>query len=49
MGDDNTTGLIDVSDMDLDDLRQLQNPAIFRALQQVTDTSGTVAGFQSVI
>ncbi len=49
MDDENTTGLIDVSDVKLDDLRQLQNPALFRALQQLTDTSSMVAGFQSVI
>ncbi|MFG1696041.1 hypothetical protein [Nonomuraea sp. NPDC049309] len=48
MGEENT-GLIDVSEVDLDDLRKLHNPALFRAVQHLTESSAMVAGFQSAI
>lgn len=47
MGDEDSTGLIDVSEIGLDDLKLLQIPAITRALQSVSEATGTVAKFQS--
>ncbi|MFI6927093.1 hypothetical protein ACIBIZ_44665 [Nonomuraea spiralis] len=49
MGDDRGTELIDVSDVNLEDLKRLQNPALLRALKACTEGEGPVAGFQSVI
>ncbi|QYC38875.1 hypothetical protein Nocox_06240 [Nonomuraea coxensis DSM 45129] len=49
MGNENTTGLIDVSDVDLEDLRQLRNPALIRAMEQLRRTGPTEALFQSFI
>ncbi|GGS68144.1 hypothetical protein ACFFV7_16300 [Nonomuraea spiralis] len=49
MGDDRGTELIDVSDVNLEDLKRLQNPALLRALQASGNGEGPVAGFTSVI
>ncbi|WP_156325534.1 FxSxx-COOH cyclophane-containing RiPP peptide [Nonomuraea sp. SBT364] len=50
MEDTNGTGLIDVGDIDLEDLKRLQNPALTRAWQRCADDGGgTVAGFQSAV
>lgn len=49
MREDTTTGLIDVSDMDLADLKLLDIPALMRAWQRCAEERGTVAGFQSAI
>jgi FXSXX-COOH protein len=49
MSEDTTTGLIDVSEVDLADLKLLDIPAILRAWQRCAEEGGTVAGFQSAI
>ncbi|MFI6294805.1 hypothetical protein ACIBEJ_24665 [Nonomuraea sp. NPDC050790] len=49
MADEDDTGLIDVSDRDLADLKQLDNPALLRAMRHIAKSSGTVAGFQSAV
>lgn len=49
MGEDTTTGLIDVNDVDLADLKLLDIPAIVRAWQRCAEGGGAVAGFQSAI
>ncbi|SDK85404.1 hypothetical protein [Nonomuraea jiangxiensis] len=48
MDDDNATGLIDLSTIDLDDLRFQERHALRRAWTRLAeDADGAVAGFQS--
>ncbi|WP_442945783.1 FxSxx-COOH cyclophane-containing RiPP peptide [Nonomuraea sp. LPB2021202275-12-8] len=50
MVDENATGLIDVSEIDLERLKSLRIPALTRALQRCAEEGGgTVAGFQSAL
>ncbi|MFB9476429.1 hypothetical protein [Nonomuraea salmonea] len=48
MGDE-STGLVDVCEVTLDDLRRLRDPALLRAMQHLAESSRMVAGFQSAI
>ncbi|MFG1943028.1 hypothetical protein [Nonomuraea sp. NPDC048826] len=50
MEDANGAGLIDVNDIDLDDLKSLEIPALVRAWHRcLGKEGGTVAGFSSAL
>ncbi|MEU8397055.1 hypothetical protein AB0C28_17840 [Nonomuraea sp. NPDC048892] len=47
MGGEHATGVIDVDEATLEDLRDLDLPVLTRALQRISSPSATVAGFTS--
>lgn len=49
MTDRFTTGLIDVGDIDLEDLKGLDIPALSRAWERLSEGSDIVASFQSAV
>jgi hypothetical protein len=47
MGGEGATGVLDVDETTLEDLRNLDLPVLTRALERISSTSATVAGFTS--
>ncbi|MEU8365196.1 hypothetical protein AB0C27_55200 [Nonomuraea sp. NPDC048882] len=47
MGGEHATGVIDVDEATLEDLKDLDLPVLTRALQRISGQSTTVAGFSS--
>ncbi|MEV5893236.1 hypothetical protein [Nonomuraea fuscirosea] len=47
MGGEGATGVIDVDEATLEDLKNLDLPVLTRALERISSTSATVAGFTS--
>lgn len=47
MGGEHENGVLDIDESTLEDLRNLDLPVLKRALERISSTSATIAGFTS--